>query len=141
MTNRVKLRKLKRFSIKISAKTKRQLQEMFRRRGKNRLYIDRTFAALLFILLKDYFKPGEVIIVDLEYDGHDRRLKDILAEMFGNKLPEVRFESVGDSSRAHGLANDVFKGKLAPGRVVSLGELSRLALGKAGKQKRPRSLD
>jgi len=126
------------YSIKITSRTKRQLQEMFRRRGQGRLYIDRTFSALLFLLLRDFLTRNDVVVIDLEYDGHDRLIKDILSEMFGSNLPEIRFETLGDGSQAHALANKVFKGKKLPEKIFTLSEVSKLAL---RNQKRPRSLD
>lgn len=61
-------------AIKISAKTKRQLQEIFRRNGQNRNFVLFTFSAGLAILI-DRNSRLHHLIIDREYYGHEAVIK------------------------------------------------------------------
>lgn len=65
----------KSFSVLITAKCKRQLQDVFRRRGQNRIFVYWTFAAGVALLLKDQLKAVNEVIIDEEYTGKDKLIK------------------------------------------------------------------
>lgn len=72
----------KKFTALISAKIKRKLQEEFRKQGKPRLFVYRTFIAGIVLLLK-YAQINNLthITIDLEYLTQDKILTSIFLEM------------------------------------------------------------
>lgn len=136
-----------RCAILIPAKVKRQLQEMFRRGGRPRLFVYRTFAASVFILIKPFLKKLDTVIIDLEYPGHEAMIKDMVLEYIRlvfdvEEIPCVFFERVGKASKAHDLAWKVFKKKIEPKKVIGLRELTSLAIKKdrALRKSEPRAI-
>ena len=87
-------------AITIQAKTKRQLQEIFRRNGQIRNFILFTFCAGLSLLLTS--KQQHLVIIDREYYGKEAVIKSLLLKMVGaKKLPQLRFALIGKESPAH----------------------------------------
>lgn len=126
-------------AILISAKTKRQVQEVFRRSGQPKLFTLRTFAAGVVFLLSQYGGNIEEVIIDMEYPGNDNVLREMILEMAKVKklnIQDIRisFFEIGKKSNAHYVAYGVFKEKIKPQKVISFKELVELAI----KQKRPR---
>jgi len=118
-------------AVLVRARTKRQLQEMFRRRGKIRLFIYRIFAALIFLLIKDELSHIKQIVIDTEYPGKEKLIERILLEYIGLhqlEAPAIYFQRVGNKSKVHYTAYDVFVGKKKPDKVVKLEELQKLAI-------------
>lgn len=123
----------KQSAIKISARTKRQIQEIFRRRGQIRLFIYRTFAALIFLLIRDYLSSIHHVVIDTEYPGHEKLIKDILLEFLRrNKLkePQILFKRIGSKPKVHYAAYDVFSGKKKPNKSISFSKLAKFVIKK-----------
>ena len=119
-----------RFAIKLKAKDKRIIQEIFRSLGKPRNFVYFTFAALLAILLKGAGVSKKVII-DQEYIGHERAIIDKLMNYLKRtgvrtKTILVEFGLLGKLSPAHILAARVATKKLKPDKIVSLKQILRL---------------
>lgn len=107
-------------TILIKAKTKRQLQEIFRRNGQPRNYVLFTFCAGLSILLKRDITIGQVTI-DREYFGKEAVIKEILLEMLEkdkNRI-DINFDTIGRRVNAHIKGYLVFKGKLKANKNIS----------------------
>ena len=115
-----------RFSVLISAQAKREVVEELKKRRPTR---DRTshhilvFATLLFLLLKDQLPRLTEIVVDVEYHGHDARIKEHFLNLCKrHKRPVepqvISFQRIGKKSPAHNLALAVFRGNTKPGRVL-----------------------
>jgi len=121
----------KSFTILIDRKIKRKLQEEFRRQGKPRLFVYRTFIAGVVLALKyAQLKNLSQVIIDKEYYGKDRMLKSIFLEMwsrFFKEIPEVSFEEIGKKSNVHNICYKIMKSGRAD-RIVRFEELRRLAL-------------
>lgn len=123
-------------TIVIKTKTKRQIQEVFRRHAQIRNYILFTFCACLSLLLKRNIHHLQVVKIDREYFGKEPELKGILLEMLkGQKrVPEITFSLVGKNSHAHYLALETFRGRLKPKRILSkkeiLKEIKKIRVGK-----------
>jgi len=119
------------FTILINRKIKRKLQEEFRKQGKPRLFVYRTFIAGVVLLLKyAQLKNPSQIVIDEEYYGKDKMLKSIFLEMWSRyfkEFPEVIFEKIGKKSKVHSVCYSVMKRGQAD-RVVRFEELRRLAL-------------
>src|SRR5262245_27491974 len=91
------------FAVKVSATTKRQLQEIFRRNGQIRNYILFTFAAGIALLLKLNPKVRSVTI-DQEYLGKEPIIKQLVLSMLETPKregPAIHFGFVGKSALAH----------------------------------------
>lgn len=111
-------------TLLVLAKTKRQIQEIFRRNGQIRNYILFTFCAVLSVILKRNLKIKNVII-DKEYYGKEAIIKEILTEMLktNNHLPEINFSNIGRKANAHSLAYLTFIKKLKPKKRIDLKEI------------------
>lgn len=59
------------YAILIPGKVKRKLQELFREKGRPRLFISRTFAAGITLLLQNHLPKFQKIVIDLEYPGKE----------------------------------------------------------------------
>ena len=118
-------------AVLVRARTKRQLQEMFRKRGKIRLFIYRTFAALIFLLIKDELSQIKQIVIDTEYPGKEKLIERILLEyirLHQLEEPAIYFQRVGNKSKVHYASYDVFTGKKKPNKIIELKELQKLAI-------------
>ena len=121
-----------RFTVLLKRKIKRRLQEDFRKQGKPRLFVYRTFIASVVLLIK-YAKLKNIskIIIDLEYFGKDKLLKSIFLEMwtrFFSEIPEISFERVGKKSKVHDICYFTMKGKYKVNKVLEYKEIKRLVL-------------
>lgn len=78
------------FSLRISAKTKRTIERDYKGTGKPKLFAVKTFAiAVAFLIKKSKAKIND-LIVDIEYPGHERIIKEIICEQLGTDL-NIRF--------------------------------------------------
>lgn len=121
----------KTFSIKVTSKTKRQIFEIFRQRGKTRLFIYRTFGVLIFLLIKNYLSTISAITIDTEYPGHEKLIKEIVLELirkFNLNEPEITFKRIGNRPKVHYAAYNVFSGKKEEDKKVDLNEILPLAI-------------
>lgn len=120
------------YSLKISSKVKRQLQEIFRRKGKIRIFIFRVFAAGIYLLITPFLDDIKAVIIDREYPGHEAQIKDMILGFVGRnhlkKFPEVYFRNIGKRSRAHDLATKVVHRKARVDKVLSLQKLADLTM-------------
>ena len=119
------------FSIFVSAKAKRELfsELKLRRvsRSETKLHI-LVFATLLFLLLKDHISRLESVVVDVEYHGHDRAIKEHFLNLCRRhrlKVPPqlLSFHLVGKKSPAHDLAIQVFRGKTKADKEIKASEV------------------
>lgn len=122
-----------RSAICFKAKDKRFIQEIFRKQLKGHLFIYRTFAALVFLLVKEKVSSQDRLIIDTEYTGKEGLIKDIILEYFDkSKLtpPEIIFQRIGNTPPVHYLVYDVYVGNLTPDKIISLTEVIYLAIKK-----------
>lgn len=98
-------------TVLIKAKTKRQLQEIFRRHGQTRNYVLFTFSAGLSLLIQNNPQATRIII-DREYFGNESVIKEIILQIIkdGKNIPVIEFGHVGKTSKAH------FRAKLVTGK-------------------------
>ena len=109
-------------AVILMARDKRRLQEMFRRIGAPRLYVDYVFSTLVIVLLRR-LSCGKVTI-DLEYPGHTK----IISSLITTKLNiDIEWKSIGKRSPAHDLAYKAFSKKLKAVRKVSAKDIWKLA--------------
>ena len=103
-------------TVTISGSEKLKLKQHFRQQDKRQAYIYKSFAALIFLLLRDE-KTLDLAIIDTEYPGQEPIIKSYLLNFmrgYGredlNKSSFV-FKRIGKSSPAHRVAHDAFTGK------------------------------
>lgn len=120
------------FMVLINRKTKRKLQEEFRKQGKPRLFVYRTFIAGVILAFK-YAQIRNIskIVIDEEYYGKDKMLKSMFLEMWSRhftEVPEISFERIGKKSKVHEICYLTMKGKYKPNKVISFDEIRCLVL-------------
>lgn len=107
------------FCISISSDAKRQVIQILRENkpkwSETQIHF-RFFATLLFLLLKDHLKSLELVLIDPEYTGYERDIKEWVMMLFRKEevtiyQDQLGFQHVGKKSPAHHRAIDVFRGK------------------------------
>ncbi len=115
-------------SLKISAVEKRKLLSVMKKLdGLSATYIYKTFAALIFLLIKG--ERISEIVVDKEYPGHEGVIKNILKNLFEKgklTFPEVGFSQITKKSPAHKIAINVYRGKSKPDLIVRSEDVLRV---------------
>ena len=115
-------------SILIKASDKRVIQKMFRRHGRGRIFIYKTFASLIYTLIKDDLNKIRQIIIDQEYKGHEAEIKHYLLEIIrkANKdfpRDNIIFKEIGKKSNAHIVAYKVYQKKINPDIIAKADDL------------------
>ena len=107
-------------AVLIKARSKRQIQEIFRRNGQIRNYVIFTFSAGLSLLIKRNLEIQRIII-DREYYGKEAVIKEVLLKMLSRrKVPEIVFENIGRKTQAHNRAYLIYSKKLKSKRLLLL---------------------
>lgn len=112
-------------SIKLKAKDKRYLQNIYRQAGKPKSYTLQVFSALLYLLFEKHKLEKTVVVIDKEYPGHDLLIRSYLIQLANKRVkiklvPEdLRFGLVGKGSNAHGVASKAFKANRADFSISS----------------------
>lgn len=103
-------------AIVITSKEKKSLQKYFRLIGKPRFFIYLSFAALIYLLIKDNLSNNNQIVIDTEYLGYEKFIKQKLNEiiMENSKVRNIHIYSarIGKKSPAHIIAYSALKKKL-----------------------------
>jgi hypothetical protein len=120
-------------SILIKAKDKREVQKIFRKIGKPKIFVYKLFAILIFLLIKKHLKKINQIIIDEEYPGKSVLIKDYLLREIRKVRPnfpkrDISFSAVGKKSKAHYLAYGVAIGKKLADKTVSVKEILRFVV-------------
>jgi len=118
-------------SLLIKAKDKREIQKIFRQIGKSRIFIYRTFAILIFLLIKNYLARIDQIIIDDEYPGWGSQIKDYLLTEIRKTKPNfeaanINFNRIGKKSKVHLLGYAVYRNREKPDLEVGYKEILKL---------------
>ena len=118
-------------SIFISAKDKREIQKFFREIGKPRIFIYKTFAILIFLLIKNNLKEINEIIIDEEYPGKENLIKNyLLQEIRKTRLnfcpDDILFRQIGKKSGAHSACYLAYIGEISPNKKIKARELLKI---------------
>jgi hypothetical protein len=105
-------------SLVITAKDKKSIQSIFRKINQPRVFISKVFAAAILLLIASDYKKIDTIVIDNEYPGHERIIKEYLEEYIdqsGLKSEKVNiyFRNIGRKSEAHSAAYKAFRSKKA----------------------------
>jgi len=117
----------KSYTISLTTKNKRRIQESLRRRGIGKMFMIYTFASLLYLLIKKARIKSQTIFVDIEYPGHSKTIEDIISKLNKNPI-DIRWKLVGKSSLAHELAIQTKRGKKKANVKTGAEELLKLIL-------------
>lgn len=116
-------------SVLIPARVKRECIAVLRAQGRAvPTALARLFATALYFLLRDQAREIALAIVDVEYTGHDREIKQHLLNLLRRSgrpisADRISFQHIGKKSPAHRLAIETLRGERPPDRLVSLEEL------------------
>ena len=117
------------YSSCISARDKRGLKEIFKRKGKPRVFAIVVFAYTVFLTIVKSKLTPQVLIIDLEYPGHENTIRNILITLFRRfkkKPPDIYFSQIGKKDNAHIIAWLTFTRKLKPNVVLRIGDFRGL---------------
>ena len=102
-------------SIRLKAKDKRYLQDIYRQAGKTKSFTLQIFSALLYLLFERFKLEKTSVTVDKEYPGHEALIRSYLIQLSSKRRKiilspdEIRFGLVGKGSNVHGVASKAFK--------------------------------
>lgn len=111
-------------TIRIPKRVKRQLQEIYRRQGKSRLFVLVVFSVGVYFVLR-YLKGEHHVTIDVEYTGHEKAVLYFLSRMRSTSL--ITFGHVGKSSPADRLASKVSHDLERPTKTLTYEEILRVA--------------
>ena len=117
-------------SVTLPAKEKRRLQELFRTTGMPRLFIDVTFAIMVFLLIKKHIEK-HTFTIDREYPNHEKTIEKMINKLSNNQ-ENIIWRLLGKSSKAHDIAYKTFIGKVEIKRRIKAKEIWKLAKKIAG---------
>lgn len=115
------------YTVKIDSKTKKVIQKKFQKLKKPKMFGVYGFASGVIILIKRSKIKNSVVIIDIEYDGYNKILKEIFIKYLDKSL-EFRFFNIGKKSPAHYFAYSTFKKKNRPHYIIKTEELQNLMI-------------
>lgn len=91
----------------------------------------RLYAISVFLLLRDHLGEMSEIVLDQELQKKMGEVRSILIELISDIDPQlarvpIRIRRIGKTSRAHALANAVYRGEQKPNRRIQAEEILRL---------------
>lgn len=115
-------------AIFISSVEKRKIQNIFRQAGKPNMFAYKTFATLIYLVIKADLHKISAIIIDKEYAGREDLVKKLLIELIrrgGDDFDpkNIHFDLIGKKNQAHKKAISVFRGREKPDIIVTKKEL------------------
>jgi hypothetical protein len=119
------------YTLKLSSKAKREVQNFYRDTGQSKTFIYQTFAICLFSLLNAYNMKIKAVVIDKEYPGHEELIGKMLTKLF--KIFEVgsritfSFGLIGKKSPAHAVAHDVATRRKQEDKRVGVIEIKKIA--------------
>lgn len=97
-------------AVIIVSREKKLIQKFFRQINKPRLFAYLGFTALIYLLIKDHIRNRDQIIIDREYPGFEKfikqKLKEIINENKRLKDLEISISQIDKKSQAHIIAYD-----------------------------------
>jgi hypothetical protein len=91
----------------------------------------KTFAILTFLLIQNFLKSIDQIIIDHEYLGHDKVIKQFLLELLRRHQKnfdsrDISFRHIGKKSLAHQIAIEAYRAKKA-NRKITIKDILKIA--------------
>jgi hypothetical protein len=116
-------------SVLVRATVKRQcLWELRSKHISNKIITLLLFSVGLFLLLRDPLQKGATVVIDTEYTGREGDIKGMILRMAKRDNLElhpdqIQFGQIGKKSSAHNVAIEVFRGKKAPDKVLTVKDI------------------
>jgi len=115
-------------SILIRSQDKKKIEKLFRLIGSPDMFIYKTFALLIFLLIKNDLEKIRQVVIDVEYTGKDNLIKTFIKRLAIKSgkdfdVSKIHFVRVGKKSRSHIRAIGVYRGQLKPDLVVKFEDL------------------
>lgn len=120
-------------SILLPAEEKRIIQRIYRDAGKPHMFVYRTFALLIFLLIRDCLEQIQGITIDDEYPGWHFLIKNFLLQQIRTVAPDfdkhsINFQCIGKKSPAHHKAYTTFTKKQTPDMVARYYDIARFII-------------
>lgn len=129
----------KSYSIRIKAKTKRQLQKLFRDLNRPRFFVIYIFTYGIYFLIKDFLSEIGQINIDIEYPSKEQWTLDLLDCIFKekqiNQHPVINFKLIGRRSKAHLISIYSSRNKKAKDKIISFDDFNKMII--KNKNRRP----
>lgn len=122
------------YSIKIPKYLKQNIFSQCQKKYKTNLAL-RLFSYGLYLLLKEETNNESVVIIDDEYPGHSKDIKQYLMQHSNLQKEQIRFELIGKKDQAHKIAYMTFCGKIKPNRIVNERDLNLSLIVQGGRIK------
>lgn len=112
-------------SILIKARDKREIQRFFREAGKPDIFVYKTFAILIYLLIADELKEITGVVIDTEYVGKEFLIKNFLMQIFqkrgiGFSPQNISFFHAGKKHLCHVAAIETYRKAKKPDVVINL---------------------
>lgn len=112
------------FTLRISARLKRQLLEIFRRQGKPKVFPMVVFGIVVGLAIKRSKFNVSDLDIDIEYPSHNHLIKGFIGSVVEKEI-SYRFKSIGKKSKAHYVAYGVFMGRKRADTTLGLRDIIR----------------
>ena len=117
-------------SVIIQAKDKREIQEIFRKSGKSRIFVYKLFAILIFLSIRKHLNKINQIVIDEEYPGKSYLIKNYLSQEIERIKPDfpvnnIVFNRIGKKSKAHYIAYGVATKRRPPDKIIKIKDTLR----------------
>lgn len=122
----------KQFAILIPSIVKREIVWKYRQQRKvNKIFFLKLFSTCIFLLIKDIINKLEEIVIDVEYEGNEGTIKNVLLNHIRKTKPNfdkniILFRRVGKASNAHKVAIGVFKNERREDKIIRENEIEEL---------------
>lgn len=121
-------------NVLIKPAEKRKIQATFRKSGKPLMYAYQTFAALIYLLIKDLNLKSLELHIDREYIGKEPIIKDHLLRIIRKEKKinfdpsKITFLLVGKKNNCHILAISVLRKRLKADKILTATDVLRLII-------------
>jgi len=120
-------------SLLVKARDKRKIQNCFRQANKPDIFVYKTFATLIFLLIRSELKSIDRLIIDTEYQGRESIIKKHLLEAIWHSGADfspknILFRQIGKKSGAHIKAISTFRKLQVPDMTLSMKDVFRWML-------------
>ena len=107
----------------ISSISKKKIQKVFRDAGKPDLFVYKTFAILIYLLIKEDINKLSIITIDREYTSKESLIKKYLLEIIrkgGHAVDpnDIHFAEIGKHSPAHTKAINTYRKRTKPELII-----------------------
>lgn len=115
-------------SLFVDAETKRAvnryLRSTYQEKNKSKTAFQvRCFAYLVFLALRKTLRENDELVIDLEYEGHEQRIREMLTRLFQTherrriRPDQILFQQVGKAALCHKVAQNAFRNRNADKQI------------------------